>query len=597
MRFRLPLAQHRLQETRKSSSSDSYTPLAARMSHSVQKAGQADSSDSDTPLSVRRLPANKKQKELRTLHHTNPHPDTPLAARQPAKRRKTRSKITPAASDSEIPKEPQTPDIGLAARLLGKSNPSEATTSPGVPKRGRPQKATRGRTALYSTQERNQRRLDSQRRYNDKNKAARLAGILQCQQENPAMLRAAQQRYAEKHPEVHREAQQRYAEQHPEVHREAQLRYAEQHPEVHREAQQQYRATHPDREKTRHLSNDMQALVREHGPMAFWRGDLLDNIKPYGLKKPNLFADDIFKCTYCGAHLFEEEPKTALWCCGKGAYNVLNLPPLQADFYTNPDFRQRARAYNDLLALCALNVSGGIRHPRDGLAFFKIEGRMYHKIYSLNHRGQHTNYINVSRYVNNCRLYLDDGAERRELAKGRNLKPVIIDQAKSFLLANNPFLVQFRLLSDAPAEDARLDFQVTTRATHGPVLGDNKPGLEVHAVIRNGETLAGAPRSLTVWERADRYPTTINSFDPLMEPFQYPLLYPNGTPGWHFTRVDKKNKKLSQLNYARCLLLSEPRFTELGRLSQAWQVEMQARIEEERLQYIARCQQKTIRMP
>ncbi|KAE8742020.1 hypothetical protein FOCC_FOCC012436 [Frankliniella occidentalis] len=148
------------------------------------------------------------------------------------------------------------------------------------------------------------------------------------------------------------------------------------------------------------------------------------------------------------------------------------------------------------------------------------------------------------------------------------------------------------LQSDAPSEDARLDFQVTTRATHGPVLGDNNPGLEVHAVISNGETLAGAPRSLTVWKRADRYPTTINIFDPLMEPFQYPLLYPNGTPGWHFTRLDKKNKKLSQLNYTRCLLLSEPRFTELGRLSQAWQVEMQARIEEERLQYIARCQQK-----
>ncbi|XP_054280076.1 uncharacterized protein LOC128998105 [Macrosteles quadrilineatus] len=71
-----------------------------------------------------------------------------------------------------------------------------------------------------------------------------------------------------------------------------------------------------------------------------------------------------------------------------------------------------------------------------------------------------------------------------------------------------------------------------------------------------------------------------------MEPFQYPLLYPQGTVGWHVGRLDNKGAKLTQFKYSRCLLLSEPRFSHLGRLSQAWQVEMFARYEEEKLRYI-----------
>lgn len=131
-------------------------------------------------------------------------------------------------------------------------------------------------------------------------------------------------------------------------------------------------------------------------------------------------AHDIFKCTYCGAHLFEES-HTGLWCCGQGAYNVQDLPSLDADFYEHPGFLERARAYNDMNALCAMGISGGYRHP-SGLSYLKIEGRMYHKIYNLDARGQSFRYNNLDRYINHCRLYIDDGEERLALAEGRGLK-------------------------------------------------------------------------------------------------------------------------------------------------------------------------------
>ncbi|KAE8738589.1 hypothetical protein FOCC_FOCC015928 [Frankliniella occidentalis] len=582
MRFRLSLEQQRLQETRNSSGSDSDTPLAARLLRNVDKPAQPkDTSDSDTPLAARRPPAKKNHRKSNKLHNTEPDSDTSLAARQPANRRKTRSKSTPTPhcnSDSETPIAPQEPSKQLASRLMGESNPSEATTSPGVKnKGGRPKKVKRGRKAQYTAEERKQRQQDSQRRYYEKNKAAKLD---------------ARRLYDQEHPEVHRKAQQRYSQQYPEVHREAQQRYVENNPEARQAQRETYRAAHPARDKIRHLSADMQRLVNRHGPMAFWTGELLDKIEPYRLKSQNINANDIFKCQYCNAPLFHEETHTGLWCCGKGAYKVMDFSPLNADFYTHPEFLDRPRAYNDMFALSAMNISGGYRHPNTGLSFLKIEGRIYHKIYSLEARGQHTNFDNVSQHVNGCKLWIDDGSERKALAEGRKLNPIIIDGARSYLLANNPSLTYFRLLSEEPAEDARLDFQVTSREADGPVLGDTNPGLEVHAVVSSGECLAGAPRTLTVWKKADRFPTKINIFDPLMEPFQYPLLYPTGTPGWTFTRKDKVGRKLSQLSYARCLLLSEPRFTQLGRLSQAWQVEMHTRIEEERLQYIARAQQK-----
>ncbi|XP_046666819.1 uncharacterized protein LOC124358560 [Homalodisca vitripennis] len=198
--------------------------------------------------------------------------------------------------------------------------------------------------------------------------------------------------------------------------------------------------------------------------------------------------------------LFDEEKDRKKWCCGEGSYKVHNLPPLDASFYSNRLFIERARAYNDLFAFCALEVTGGYRHP-SGLAFFKIEGKMYHQVHSLDAPGQkfRTKGGDVQ-FVNRCRLYIDDGEERKKHCHG---------------------------LSDEPSVNAHLEFEVTSRSTHGPVLGDRQTGIEVHAVLSNEDTITD-PRKLTIWKKSDRRPSSVDLFSPLMEPFQYPLLYPQG---------------------------------------------------------------------
>ncbi|KAG8252944.1 hypothetical protein J6590_045142 [Homalodisca vitripennis] len=276
------------------------------------------------------------------------------------------------------------------------------------------------------------------------------------------------------------------------------------------------------------------------------------------------------------ARLFEEEKDRKNWCWGEGAYNVTRLPPLSAPFYSDRHFLNRARAYNDLFSFCALEISGGYRHP-SGLSFFKIEGRMYHQVYSLDAPGQRfATKVGDVQFVNRCRLYIDDGEERRNIAMGRSLGIGTIDTIANYLDS-----ILSSLLGNEPSVNAHLEFQVTSRTTHGNVLCDRNRGVEVPAVLSTDEAVT-EPRRLTVWKVAAGRPSTIYLFSPLMDP----LLYLHGTLGWQIGLLDNNGKKLSQYNYTRCLLLSSPRFSYLGRLSQAWQVEMFARYEEGRLRSI-----------
>ncbi|KAJ1521755.1 hypothetical protein ONE63_003390 [Megalurothrips usitatus] len=460
-------------------------------------------------------------------------------------------------------------------------------------KRGRPAKKKRGRPKT-STLSRKEQQAEATRRYRERNReraaAAHREAVASYQASHPEVNRASSATYQASHPEVNRASSATYQASHPEVNRASSAAYQATHPEERAGINQRYRAAHPESGKISYLSAEMRRGVRQDGPIAFWSGQALDRIAGHRLVKPSLLQPDIYRCEFCGAPLFEEEKHRKKWCCGGGAY-VQDLPPLEAQFYESPVFLDRARAYNDVLAFCAMGISGGYR-MLPGLSFFKIEGRMYHRIYSLGSRGQSFRTRGrQQQFINHCRLYIDDGAERLAISEGRGLSGVIVSAAQRYLENVSPFVRQFRVLGQEPSANARLDFEVTERRTHGPALGDRNRGVEVQAVINTDEAVAGGPRKLSVWRREDVAPTTIDVFSPLMEPLQYPLLYPHGTAGWHFNKLDRQGRKMTQYRYSRCLLLSHPRFYELGRLSQAWMVEMFARYEEERLRYIKRCQQ------
>ncbi|CAH1188744.1 unnamed protein product [Phyllotreta striolata] len=397
---------------------------------------------------------------------------------------------------------------------------------------------------------------------------------------NAATLLEAAKHYQVEHPESRRKADKKYNQLNSEIRRKIDKRYRTSNPDVYQQAVKRYRTTQQGKHLPVSLRRRFNMLIGE-----FKTNEEYAKISQFALKNSSLLdRDNCCKCPHCGAPLFHEELDRKKWCCGQNLYNVQQLKPLDATFYKNPLFLAHPRHYNDLFAFCAMVTKW--KH-KTGLGFMKIQGRTYHKVHDLNLKG--------TSYANQSYMYIDDGdARRMEASKFDYLKKEIIDQISRYLDSiNNPFVKHYRRLSLEPSDQAHLVFECKTRRQAGPVLGEQPQSTEVAAVINTTEE-AYDPRSIVIWKVGKGEKQRIlNVFHPLMEPMQYPLLYPHGETGWGFGKYDKRGGKLSQLRYIRCLLLSDERFTAFNKLSETWLVDMYCRIEEERLNFIRRCQRNT----
>lgn len=404
---------------------------------------------------------------------------------------------------------------------------------------------------------------------------------------HPEVNRRAVERYTALHPEVHRQAVERFSALNPEINRQSVARYAEAHPEINRQSVARYAQTNPDvnrlaTQRHRAVRNIEPSLRNSENLIAVKSGDELNAVRLYSLRKPSLKADDVFKCLHCGTSLFFEEKSRTQWCCGSGSYNVQNFPPLTESFYNSDSFNKCPRAYNNLFAFSALGVSHGFQHPDTGLAFIKIQGRIYHRVFDLG-------YTNTTNPIG---LYIEDNEERQRLAAGLRLDRQIVTEINHFLHEVNPLIDCFKQLHKETSQEAHLRFERTTRQTHGNILGDMPLGNEIAAIIST-ERERFLPRCIAIWKTGANKPHTVDVFHPLYETFQYPLLYPHATAGWYINKVDNKNAKLTQNKYVRCLLLSEPRFHDFGKLSEEWLVDMYCRIEEERLRFVSNMQNQS----
>jgi hypothetical protein len=556
------------------------------------------SSDSDVPLALRLHAPNSKGEGIITPSTANcsSEDDVPLSARTRSQRRRGRKRrhVQPEPVDSAVP---------LARRLLSlggdsgswkrsAASPTSSVTSCSTNRSvlsdtsslGRPKKKKRGRPKTSALSRKEQLR-EANRRYREKNREQLRNKAREYAEANPAVNRDAVERYNEAHPDIHREAVARYDEANPEVNREAVARYNEANPEVNREAVARYRAHHPDaerdRERARHLAIPMRRWPHLLGCL---RGQELNIIQPHSLQKHNLSDPSIFRCANerCGCPFFEEERGRKKWCCGEGAYSVIDLPPLTSDFYDHPHFLQHPRRYNDLFAMCALRLSGSWIHPRTGVTFIKMQGRMYHQMHDLSYTGPGRN--------DSC-LLIDDPAERSAFAENLRLNEVVVNAVAQHLNEVNPYVPLFKRLSNEPAHQARLVFQAKKRACDPANMLGYVPQTEVTAYMQTGDE-PYQRRTVVVWRVGQARAHFLDRFSPLLEPFQYPLLYDQGTTGWFDGMVDNNGAALTPLRYLRWLLLSKPRFSDFERLSETWLVDMYSRVEEKRLEYLEHCQRQ-----
>jgi Cdc6-like AAA superfamily ATPase len=399
----------------------------------------------------------------------------------------------------------------------------------------------------------------------------------------------AVQKYAKKNPRVLKEAVKRYyiqnrneiiaavtrhTQENPEIHRDAVNRYSQQNPEVNRAASQRYH------KHNRHVDSSLTDSTKLIGQRC---DDELNTINTFSLKKTSLLGSDIYKCDHCKAPLFEEEKTRVKWCCGGGGiYKTQEYAPLTEDFYTDRSFLQRSRAYNHLFAFSALGTTHGFQNVDAGISFVKVQGRIYHRVFDLSYTGS----------TNPIGLYIEDSSERERIATGQSLNTDVVRSISHYLHQVNPYIDCFKRLSRETSEQAHLIFDTrSSRSRDGNILGDRPVGNEIAAIIST-ETERYVPRCIVIWKIGGSKPHTVDLMNKLYESFQYPLLYPNGELGWTIGIKDNRGEKLAQVKYVRCLLLCESRFSQLGRLSEEWLVDMQCRILEERLKYIHSMQSK-----
>ena len=155
--------------------------------------------------------------------------------------------------------------------------------------------------------------------------------------------------------------------------------------------------------------------------------------------------------------------------------------------------------------------------------------------------------------------YIHDPEQRSEEAISRALDCRHVDSIRHTLAAINPFARGLRQLGQEPAEDVNLHVEWKDESS------------EISAIIHRGDS-SGGQRTLVFWKRSELAPTFMSPLDRLYEPLQYPLFFPHGCCGWFpgLTSTRPPYQRVTQMEYYRPRLLTEPRFGLLGRLLNEW---------------------------
>ena len=292
-------------------------------------------------------------------------------------------------------------------------------------------------------------------------------------------------------------------------------------------------------------------------------------------------------CDHCAALLLSKEKLG--WCCDRGRRTLPRLPDYPADFHSwlqvSNTISTLSRRLNNLFAFSAIGATEGFVHF-GGLANVVLTGRVYHRLLNLA-EGEHS-----------LRWFLYDETARNRSAVEHGVPVDVIERVRVLLESVNPYVSTIRHALDQVADN---QIPVSIELRHLPAGG------EVAAIVNTQNLMNVHPRKVVFFRSGIDRPRYVHILSRHYEPLQYPLLFPHGTPGWGWSPTfpfperqlggqDEERDGLdliggptcryTQIQWYRHLLLVEPRFLLLGRLTCEYVVDMYSRTEEERLQYL-----------
>lgn len=297
----------------------------------------------------------------------------------------------------------------------------------------------------------------------------------------------------------------------------------------------------------------------------------------------------VHPCQFCEALLFHDENST---CCQNGRVTLPRMPALpneianllNGDTEESRHFRTNVRRYNSVLSMSSMNANydRNLANMTAGAYTYRISGSVYHQLADVDMRMDgNTQFGNV---------YLLDPADqvRSRTNIFHELRPAVLRRIQDLLFQSNPCVQLYRQLGE------RLDqnpVPIQIRLLANPaVVNSQLPTVDEIAMIFDGEEVVQQnPRELLIEARNDIRLHYVSELHPLYDPLQYVLLFPFGTLGWTPDFLDDNDRRttamqfyryhLYQRGHGKCLL-------NFGNLTHQFIVDMAAKIEMTRLQYI-----------
>lgn len=313
------------------------------------------------------------------------------------------------------------------------------------------------------------------------------------------------------------------------------------------------------------------------------------------------------ECSKCSALHFEKEKnyrgKFSL-CCGDGSIKLTQTreyPDLFKDWLIEANiegkhFRTNIRKYNSAFAFASFGYQP-VKFPA-GPQTFVIHGQVYHRTAaSLNQ--QKPMY---------AQLYILDPefANNERATNDHNLgcKIEFFERIEEILRTINPFAGAYRMMKEMVERDpgAKIQMWITKDRQHDPRRYNLPVVNEVAAVFVSKDGEPPFDRDISVHPIGGSGLQNISIISPNCDPMTYPLLFPNGEPGWqpgiakdvsagnvnNEEEQGEKNKNVSMLEFYSYHLQERQIFNPLlhaGKLTQQFIVDAFLKVEGQRLQW------------
>lgn len=320
------------------------------------------------------------------------------------------------------------------------------------------------------------------------------------------------------------------------------------------------------------------------------------------------------ECSECGALHWNDErlvcrgPVRFGTCCNSGQVKLplLEQPPdaLRHLFTSQDDiaqhFRQNIIRYNAALAFTSLGaqVDRSINRYGPNAWVFRIHGRLHHLSSALeNDNGEPAKYSQLY-------IYDPSTALTARMQRNSDLNRDVMQTLQQLIHDHNPYAAIYKHAYELLQSSRSPELPVRSRVVPGADRRRyNLPTANEVAIILPDSNSGADHRDILLRKRAngDRHLIRISEDHAAYAPLAYPLIYTHGEAGWHselqIHRSDNRgDKKLTKCRHtAFHLHTCRNHFSTIhhaGRLFQQWVDDMYVTVEQERVNFDAKNQNK-----